>query len=353
MGANLLREGAFVKYLVVSLLALSIAGCSSNSSVPSVPGQGAAAPSTALQSTALRPSTAGTFLGCPYPSGDVWQTDITSKAVVNTSAANIKATVDGGGSGGFSAGVIVASPNNRTNEYINMANHATPMVVVHPKVTYHAPKSPEPWVFNPPFYIEPIANAHAMVLQSDACQYYETYKTTSKRKLKRLLAYSGTYVDLTQPFSRPASGGCSTSSCIPIGLLAVRPEELAAGAIGHALGWNGVMRSVSKTACVSPAAVTNCTDGRGYLGPKGERGKAMPAGAHIRLQSSFDISGFHPEAKIVAAALQQYGAYLYDTGSQNLIPFVNDVNGAPAWTSQDEQDLESITIRNFDVVTPP
>ncbi|HEY1656094.1 MAG TPA: hypothetical protein VGF86_13370 [Candidatus Tumulicola sp.] len=337
-----------MKYLVVLSLAISVAACSGSPSASVVPGH------TDAQQTAVRAaSTPSGFLGCPYPSGDVWQTNVTSKAMVNTSSANIKATVDGGGDGGFTAGVIVASPNNVTNEYINMASGSTPMVVVHPKVAYHTPKSPEPWVFNPAFYIEPIANAHAMVLQSDACQYYETYKTTAKKNLHRLSAYSGTYVDLTQAFVRPDRGACSTSSCIPIGLLAVRPEELAAGAIAHALGWNAVTRSVSKTACVSPAAVANCTDGRGYKGPKGERAKAMPAGAHIRLKASFDISGFHPEAKIVAAALQQYGAYLYDTGSQNLIPFVNDVHGAPMWTSDDERDLETINIGNFDVVDAP
>jgi hypothetical protein len=192
-----------------------------------------------------------------------------------------------------------------------------------------------------------------MVLQKDACQYYETYSTTAKRIGRQLSAYSGTFVDLTQPFSRPATGGCSTSACIPIGLLAVRPEELAAGVINHALGWDAISGSVSKSACISPAAVTGCSAGRSYKGPRSEASKAMPAGAHIRLKASFDISHFHPEAKIVATALRHYGAYLFDTGTQNLIPFVNDVNGAPAWNSDDQSDLGSISIGDFDVVNAP
>ncbi len=346
-----------MKYLSVLLLAGALAACSTNPSTSLMPGQAATSimpgQATAEQSLDLRPASAGTFLGCPYPSGDVWQTDISSSGLAPNSAANIKATIDGHGGGGFTAGVIVSGQKNTTNEYINMANSSTPLVVVHPKRSYHTPKSPEPWVFTPPFYIEPTLNAHALVLQQDACQYYETYSTTAKRATHQLSAYSGTFVDLTQPFSRPATGGCSTSSCIPIGLLAVRPEELAAGVISHALGWDAVSGSVSKSACVSPAAVTGCTNLRGYLGPHGEGSKAMPAGARIRLKASFDISHFHPEAQIVATALKQYGAYLFDTGTVNLIPFVNDSNGAPAWNSDDQSDLGSISIGDFDVVTAP
>ncbi len=345
-----------MKYLSVLLLAGALAACS-NRSTSVMPGQAATSimpdQATAQQLLDLRPAAAGTFLGCPYPSGDVWQTDISSSDLAPDSAANIKATIDGHGDGPFTAGVIVSGQKNITNEYVNTANGSTPLVAVHPKTSYHTPKSPEPWVFTPPFYIEPTSNAHAMVLQTDACQYYETYRTTAKRSSHQLSAYSGTFVDLTQPFSRPATGGCSTSSCIPIGLLAVRPEELAAGAISHALGWDAISGSVSKYACVSPAAVTHCTGGRRYKGPHSEAHKAMPAGARIRLKASFDISHFHREAQIVATGLKHYGAYLFDVGSENLIPFVNDGNGAPAWNSDDQSDLGSISIDDFDVVTAP
>jgi hypothetical protein len=346
-----------MKYLGVLLLACALGACSSNPSTSIMPGR----PTTSIMSDRaraqhtldLRHAAAGTFLGCPYPSGDVWQTDISSSGLAPNSAANIKATIDGHGNGRFSAGVIVSGQKNVTNEYINMANGSTPLVVVRPKRSYHTPKSPEPWVFTPPFYIEPTSNAHALVLQKDACQYYETYSTTATRVGHQLSAYSGTFVDLTQPFARPTTGGCSTSSCIPIGLLAVRPEELAAGAISHALGWDAISGSVSQYACVSPAAVTGCTDGRKYKGPRSEASKAMPSGARIRLKASFDTSHFHPEAQIVATALRHYGAYLFDTGTENLIPFVNDVNGAPAWNSDDQSDLGSISIGDFDVVNAP
>ncbi len=346
-----------MKHLRVLFLASALGACSTNPSTSVMPG-GAAAPTvpdaaTAQHALDLRPTSSGPFLGCPYPSGDVWQTDISSSGLATDSAANIKATIDGHGNGRFSAGVVVGDQKNITNEYVNMANNSTQLVVVHPKKSYHTPKSPEPWVFSPPYYIEPTSNAHAMVLQKDVCQYYETYSTTAKPATHQLSAYSGTFVDLTQPFTRPATGGCSTSSCIPIGLLAVRPEELAAGVISHALGWDAIAGSVSKYTCVSPAAVTGCTDNRGYRGPHREAPKAMPAGAHIRLKASFDISHFHPEAKIVATALRQYGAYLFATGTNNLIPFVNDVNGAPAWNADDQTDLGSISIGDFDVVTAP
>ena len=79
----------------------------------------------------------------------------------------------------------------------------------------------------------------------------------------------------------------------------------------------------------------------------------MPYGAHIRLKASFNDSSFPKEAKIVAEALKNYGAYGYDTGCCNSIVFVNDVNGAPVWTSADESAITSLTISNFDVVVAP
>lgn len=285
----------------------------------------------------------GDFLGCPYPSGDVWQTNISGAQIDPQSAANIQATIDGGGGGGF----VASAPT--TDEYINPANSSTPQVPVAPKVKWHTPYSPWPWQSN--FYIEPLSDAHALVLQEQGCEYYEGYNVSYYYSSNSLAMYNGSMWVLNAPFSRPQVSPGSTASGIPLGLLAVRPEELAAGIIMHALGWNGVANSWSQTACVSPAAVTDCTDDLPYDGPPSDT--PMPYGGHIRLKASFDDSSFPTEAKIVAEALKNYGAYGYDTGCCNTIVFVNDIYGGPTWTYADAAALGTITISDFDRVVAP
>ncbi len=284
------------------------------------------------------------FLGCPYPSGNVWQTNIERASIASGSAAEIQATIDAGGGGSFR----VDAPE--TDELINAANNDTPLVTVEPKLQDHDPYSPWPWEAD--FYIEPLGDAHAMVLQSQNCQYYEGYSVTYTSGGVLTMDNGGKW-NLTAPFMRPEQGGISTASGIPIGLLSVRPEELAAGAIHHALGWNGVANSWSQTACVSPAGQTDCTDDIPYDGPASEAQNAMPYGAHIRLRRSFKDSSFPAGAKIVVKALKKYGAYAYDTGCCNTLPFINDVNGGPSWTYADTDAIETITLSDFDVVVAP
>lgn len=285
----------------------------------------------------------GDFLGCPYPSGNVWQTNIKNAQIASNSAAEIQATIDAGGGGNFRVDAPV------TDELINAATYSTPLVQVHPKEQDHTPYSPWPWQAK--FYIEPLGDGHAMVLQGQDCEYYEGYSTTYGGG--SLSMDNGIMLKLSQPFQRPKTGGGSDESGIPVGLVAVRPEELTAGVIQHALGWDTVSHSLSQTACVSPAGSTDCTGDLPYDGPPSQVQNAMPFGAHIRLRASFDDSGFPREAMIVAEALKNYGAYAYTAGCCNTVPFVNDSYGAPTWTYADEKAIQEIQLSNFDVVQAP
>ncbi|HEY6485540.1 MAG TPA: hypothetical protein VIX83_04065 [Candidatus Cybelea sp.] len=312
----------------------ALAACGSSATSPTTTQQ-------ALLPDGKSPAGTGEFLGCPYPSGDVWQQNINGAQIDPNSAANIQATIDGGGGGGFSANA------STTDELINMATTRTPVVKVLGKVKWHTPYSPWPWASN--FYIEPLSDGHAMVLQTQGCFYYEGYNVSYGNGA--LSMYNGSMWNLNAPFVRPAAGGISDASGIPLGLLAVRPEELSAGYIGHAVGWDGVAHSWSQSACASPAGKTNCTDAIPYNGPYGDT--PMPYGAHIRLKAAYNDSSFPKEAKAVAEALKRFGAYAYDTGCCNAIFFTNDSNGGPVWTSQDSSALRSITISSFDRVVAP
>ncbi len=234
-------------------------------------------------------------------------------------------------------------------ENINVATNATPLVSVVGTVPYHTPYSRVPWLSS--YSIEAGSDAHALVLNTQTCQYYEGYATTYSGG--ELHEYNGAHWDLTQPFMRPYVNPGSTASGIPIGFVAVRPEELRAGVIEHALGWDAVANTTASHTCVSPAADVRCGDGLPYKGPPADAPYAVPYGAHIRLKASVNTAGWPREAGIVATALKTYGAYLYDTGCCNAIPFANDSYGTPTWTPADEAALNTLTIRDFDVVTAP
>jgi hypothetical protein len=290
-------------------------------------------------------SMARDYLGCPYPSGDVYQTDISGVSPDPNSNAYIQAVLAArGGSSGF-----IALVNTQT---INHAGGKTPDVHVKPENNWDHPYTPIPWASN--FKIEQDGDHHSEVLDAKTCQYYEGYITEFDKSGNFLDVYNNEHIDLMKPFVRPSTGALSTASGIPLGILAVRPEELTAGVIQHAIGWNIVSGSANGQAngpCVNPAGKVRCTDGNSYDGPPSDT--PMPYGSHARLKSNFNLSGFSREAKIVAQAMQKYGLYVYDSGCCNVIILADDSHGEPVWTNEDADNLQSITPADFDIVPPP
>jgi hypothetical protein len=331
------RRLRFAHLAALSGIALAAACAGQNGITPQITSSAAQAqPSITM---------ARDFLGCSYPSGDVYQTDISGVSPDPDSSAYIAAyDAARGGNTGF----IV----NINAEMINHANTKTPNVQVQPENNYDHPYSPIPW--QPYFKIEEAGDHHAEVISSKACQYYEGYLTEYDKSGNYLEMYNNEHIDLTKAFVRPATGALSTATGIPLGLLAVRPEELAAGIVRHAIGWNivsGAANGVAGGPCVNPAGERDCTDGNAYDGPPSDT--PMPYGSHARLKSTFNISGFSREAKIVALAMQKYGLYVYDSGCCNTIVLADDSHGEPVWTGEDSNNLETITPADFDIVPPP
>jgi hypothetical protein len=104
----------------------------------------------------------------------------------------------------------------------------------------------------------------------------------------------------------------------------VRPEEIASGVIPHALSIMTPLTKKSYIAC--PATATD--------GSSSSSG-AIPEGARIRLNPSYQIPSSWPAwQKIIAQALQTYGAYVSDTGGSLAAYAVNDLNsGNTTWAS--------------------
>jgi len=104
----------------------------------------------------------------------------------------------------------------------------------------------------------------------------------------------------------------------------VRPEEIAQGHIDHALFFASPYTRAGDIAC--PATHTD-----GWTSDQA----AIPEGARIQLDPAFDVDGqpWPSWQKVIAHALQTYGAYLGDTGGS--LAFYGEPNldrGYDAWS---------------------
>jgi hypothetical protein len=104
----------------------------------------------------------------------------------------------------------------------------------------------------------------------------------------------------------------------------VRPEEIAQGHIDHALALSVPYWRVTKFVC--PAVKT----GGGV-----EDANAIPEGAHVQLSLKIDVAAQTWPAweKVIARALQVYGAYVSDAGSGSFeVRAESDLDrGYPMW----------------------
>ena len=273
-----------------------------------------------------------------FPPGDpIYNTDISGAATDPNSDSYISSVIGAGDTASFYASIGY--------ERANMANNSTPMVTVNPKVSYHSFPSKYPWTNG--FYIEPLSDAHGIVVQTQTCHLYESYSTSYSGG--SLSAYSGANWDMTKPFVPLAPGNPSAmASGVPMFAGMVTWTDYQSGAITHPLNWAAIAGSVSYNGYVSPASDTD------HLTFKGTSVYQLPYGAHLRLKASFSTAGWGPQATMVAEAMKHYGIILADTGSSgNALYFSNEPNGTNPWSSSDLSALSHLHVSDFDVLTLP
>jgi hypothetical protein len=251
------------------------------------------------------------------------------------SADYIRSVIQAGDRSGFLASIGV--------EQVNLANDATPLRTVKPSVAYH--KFPKPYPWSKDFFIEPLGDGHAMVIQTQSCHLFESYGTEFQPPT--LSAFSGANWDLKKRFV-PLAPGMPSAMASGLSLYAgiVRWEDYQAGSIDHALNWDGIRGTLAQYNFVRPASDTD------RIPFQGKSSFVMPYGAHLRLKASFSTQGWGPQATMVANAMKTYGVYLADTGSgKNALYFANAPDGSNPWNSIDLLSLSAITLRDFDVLT--
>lgn len=276
------------------------------------------------------------LLGCPFfGNAGTYAQPVVSAPVDRNSREYIDAAIEAGNRGGF----WIAS---RPVEYLNIANDQTPKYRVWPRVSYHRLYQHVPW--RPGFMIEPLRDAHAVVLQRQSCTIYELYDAEFADG--RLWAYSGAVWSLDRPFV-PLPPGRPSAMASGLSLYAgmVDWSEVASGHIDHALNWAAPKGTVAQWSFVRPASDT---DGIAF---NGIGGWGLPYGARLRLRASFDISQFGPQSAVIAQAMKTYGIYLADTGGSNELYNFVATDGSNNWDRADLAALGSIRLSDFEVLS--
>ena len=151
---------------------------------------------------------------------------------------------------------------------------------------------------------------------------YELYAAHPVHKGKSWRAGSGAVFPLGSDALRPAGWTSADAAGLPILPGLVRPDEVAAGVIDHAI------------------RVTVPASDDTYIWPaRHEAGTANaslpPMGLRLRLKASVDISQFPPMDQVILQALKTYGMIVADNGSPWFI------SGVPSsyWNNTTLHDL--------------
>jgi hypothetical protein len=175
---------------------------------------------------------------------------------------------------------------------------------------------------------------HVLVVDRDRCRLYELYDAHPLAGGARWHAGSGAIFDLRSNRLRPAGWTSADAAGLPILPGLARYDEVARGAIDHALRFTAPR---TRRAYVHPARHFASADADPALPPMGLR---------VRLKRGADLGGLAPQARIVARALQRYGALLADNGSPWFF------SGAPdrRWDNDDLHTLGRLRGADFEVV---
>ena len=272
----------------------------------------------------------------PFASDSLWNTDISNAPVDSNSAGIINyigstVTLHPDFGAGTYAGQSIGIP------YQIVAGTQSKVIVNLGAYADESDPGPMPIPSNALIegYPKPgSGDRHVLVLDKDGCWLYELYNS-HRRNNGSWSADSTAVWDMTIDPERPYTWTSADAAGLPIFTGLVRYDEVAAGAINHAIRFTV---PVSQQAFTPPAShwASSVTDP-----------DAPPMGARLRLKASFDISSFSPQNQVILTALKKYGMILADNGSAIYL------SGAPdnRWNNSDLHLLSAITTSDFDVVS--
>jgi hypothetical protein len=262
---------------------------------------------------------------CPiFPATNVWNIPIDTRAVAGNSATMITAIgldrglhMDFGSFAGYGIPYQVVSA-------------ATPRSTVVFEYDDESDAGPYPIPASP--LIEGGSDAHILMVDKDACRLYELF--AADKVGSQWHAGSGAIWDLRSNALRPAGWTSADAAGLPILPGLVRYDEVAAGAIRHALRFT---TNRTRKAYIYPAR---------HYASSSTSTSLPPMGLRVRLKASYSTAGLSPHAKTIAEALKRYGMILADNGSPWYISGMSD----PRFDDDVLHELDDITGRDLEVV---
>ena len=276
-------------------------------------------------------STAPTIAGCPVlPADNAWNTNIAGRPV-NANSANYIASInasrttlhpDFGGNGEYGIPYLVvgATEPMRTIRY----------------TAYGDESDPGPFPIPPTAPVEGGADLtgdrHVLVVQRDTCRLYELGRAFWRGD--HWDATVGVNWDLRSNALRPETWTSADAAGLPILPGLVRYDEVASGAINHALRF------------------TVQTSQHGYIFPATHYASSNtdpalpPMGLRLRLKATFDLSPYTGQARVILEALKKYGMIVADNGSSWFITGAAD----PRWDDDNLHQLTSVPGSAFEAV---
>ena len=257
------------------------------------------------------PGAGPSLAGCPvFPADNIWNVAVDTLPVHPRSADYVRSIGETAGvHPDFGSGTWDGGPIGIP--YVVVPGSQPPVPV---SFDYADESDPGPYPIPPDAPIEGGAassgDRHILVLDRDRCRLYELFSAYPQGGGWR--AGSGAVFDLTSHALRPAGWTSADAAGLPILPGLVRYEEVAAGAIRHAIR---VTAPRTQRAYVWPARHYASSQTDPALPPMGQR---------FRLRASYDLSGFAPEVRVILMAMKVYGAILADNGSAWFVSGVPD-----------------------------
>jgi hypothetical protein len=270
----------------------------------------------------------GSLGSCPvFPADNAWNTDISTFPLLGNSTQMVNQ-------------VLADGPGLLHADFGGGGAYGIPYVTVpgtHPQVPitfneFGSESDPGPYPVPLGAPIEGGSDRHVIAIDRDHCRLYELYHGTPS--VDHWTAGSGATWDLRSDALRPAGWTSADAAGLPIFPGLARYDEVASGAIHHALRF-----TVNQTQ-------------RGYVAPARHFASSStdpnrPAmGMRFRLKASFDLSGYHGEALVILQALKTYGMIVADNGTNFYVTGASD----PRWDDNDLNQLKTVPGSQFEVV---
>lgn len=290
-------------------------------------------PSTVQKPAPLPPIPSGTrkntvpkIDGCMvFPENNAWNEDVSMLPVHPNSAAYINS---------IGAAGRLHPDFGKNSDYgipfITVPAGQKKMPVTFTAYPEESDPGPYPIPLNAP--IEAGSDHHVIAVDTGNCMLYELYR--AERRPDGWAAESGAKFDLRSNQLRPAGWTSADAAGLPIFPGLVRYEEVASGAIRHALRFT-VKRS--QRAYILPAT---------HWASRHTDANLPPMGLRLRLRQDYDISRFTGQSRIILEALKRYGMILADNGSNWFISGTPD----PRWNDGDLRQLKTVPGSAFEAV---